>query len=110
LYGRAKPDQREPIVLDLPEDTHESTRRAIIEGDYKLIASGPDQYLLFNISRDPAEEQNLLQKEPDAFVRLRQHLHGVWSSLRLVEPYGGMKLRSGRTAQGPMRPPIETSR
>ncbi len=48
------PDNREPIVLDLPEDKNNPDRHAIISGDYKLIVkSYGATYLLFNLKNDP---------------------------------------------------------
>ncbi len=39
LYG-APPDDRDPIVSELTEDSHNPPRRSMIQGDYKLIAIG----------------------------------------------------------------------
>lgn len=105
VYGAAKPDNREPIVLDLPEDKNNPERHAIIEGDYKLIANGPGvSYSLFNLKQDPGEEKDLSKKEPAKFDEMKALYKKTWESIEVIEPYGGMKLRSGKTARGPRGP------
>ena len=65
MMGRAAPAPR-PVICDLPEDTFNDRRRAIIDGGYKLIAFGNDvRYELYDLSADPREQDNLFRKQPD---------------------------------------------
>jgi len=97
------PDDREPIVLDQPEDTLNPKSRAIVEGGYKLTAIG-DRFLLFDLGKDPAEERDLSKREPGALARMKKRLGEVSASIPEIEPYGEMKLVSGRVARGNMEP------
>lgn len=104
LLGAA-PDNREPIVLDLPEDKNSAERRAIIYGDYKLIAkNNGSQYLLFNLAKDPQEKHDLAKKEPEKLKELKERFEQTWSEIDVVRPYGGMKMANGTLASGPEGP------
>ena len=104
LFGERSPEPREPIILDLPEDTNESSRRAIIDGNYKLIAFGSERFSLYDIATDPQESTDLAAREPRALEQMKRKLAAVEAQTPYVQPYGGMKLASGRLANGPMRP------
>lgn len=105
LYGKP-PDVREPIVLDLPEDRNNPERHAIISGDYKLIMRGDARRMeLYNLKKDPAEAHDLAKKEPEKFEEMRRLYEETWSKIDVVAPFGGMKLRSGKKADGPKGPP-----
>lgn len=102
----APPDNREPILLDLPEDRNNPDRHALILGDYKLIVSGPGirALRLYNLKEDPGEEKDLAKKEPEKLKELEALYQKTWDELGEVEPYGGMELKSGRRANGPRGP------
>lgn len=101
----ADPDSREPLVLELAEDSHNPGLRAVIHGDYKLIIhtrGGPAR--LFNLRQDPGELTNLAKTEPAKVRELSGLLEQRYATIPVVEPFGGMKLRSGRRARGPEGP------
>jgi arylsulfatase A-like enzyme len=102
----AAPDKREPIVLDLPEDRNNPDRHAIIQGDYKLIVNGPGMrsFRLFNLEEDPAEEHDVASKQPEKLEELKALYKKTWDGIEVIEPYGGMELKSGRKANGPRGP------
>lgn len=105
LTGAEAPKNREPIYLELTEDSHNPPRRAIIRGDYKLIWSGPsDKFQLYNLKQDPGEEKDLAKTEPDQLKDMVAGYHGFWDKLPMLEPYGNMKLHEGGTARGPTGP------
>jgi arylsulfatase A-like enzyme len=105
LTGQEAPKNREPIYLELTEDSHNPPRRAIIRGDYKLIWSGPgDKFQLFNLKQDPGEEKDLSKSEPEALKDAVAGYHAFWDKLPMLEPYGNMKLHDGGTARGPTGP------
>jgi arylsulfatase A-like enzyme len=99
----AKPDNREPIVLDLPEDHDNGERCAIILGDYKLLVRD-GVMSLFNLKTDPGEEHDLSKKEPKEFERMKARYATTRESMHVVAPFGGMKLKSGKLASGPTGP------
>jgi arylsulfatase A-like enzyme len=100
-----KPDNREPIVLDLPEDKNNPDRHAIISGDYKLIQKnyGANK-LLFNLKNDPGEEQDLAKKEPEKLAEMVALYDKTWKGIEVIVPFGDIKLPSGKKANGPRDP------
>ncbi|MDF3071999.1 MAG: Choline-sulfatase [Polyangiaceae bacterium] len=105
LMGKEPPASREPIYLEMTEDSHNPPRRAIIRGDYKLIWSGPgDKFQLFNLSQDAGEEKDLAKAEPETLKDMVAAYHAFWDKLPMVEPYGNVKLKEGGTARGPTGP------
>jgi arylsulfatase A-like enzyme len=104
LYG-APAENREPIVLDLPEDSNNPERRAVIEGDYKLIVADRGQsYQLFNLREDPEEKTEISKQQPERLQQMKQLFSDTWSKIKQVAPFGGNTLQSGRKANGPMKP------
>lgn len=110
LTGKEPPGNREPILLELAEDSHNPPRRALIQGDYKLIWSGPrDRFQLYNLKLDPGEEKDLTKEEPEKLAEMVAAYRAAWDALPMVEPYGHMKLKEGGTARGPTGPTPEKS-
>jgi arylsulfatase A-like enzyme len=106
IYGAEEPQMREPILCEMTEDSHNPPRRAIISGDYKLIVQmDAGKHLLFDIAKDPGEEHDLAQEQPDKLKEMKALLQRTYEKLPVVEPYGGMTLKTGRTARGPLGPP-----
>jgi choline-sulfatase len=107
LYGEAKPEPREVIVLDLSEDSHNPPVFAVISQDYKLIVYGESgKRELYDLANDPDEKIELSKKEPEQLARMQAVFDKTWKEdIPRVEPYGGAKLRSGRIAKGPSGPP-----
>lgn len=107
-YGAEAPENREPIVVELSEDSHNPPRRGVIQDDYKLIVYGKGwKYLLFNLKDDPGEENDLAKKEPEKLEEMKKLYEATFAKLPFIEPYGGMKLKGGSTAKGPMGPPAK---
>jgi choline-sulfatase len=108
ILGRETPVPRPHIELELTEDTNNPERRAIIAGDFKLLVRGYDEsFLLFNLKDDPGEEHNLAQSEPDRLKEMKALYKEAFSKIPSVKPFGGMKLASGKTADGwvgPIKP------
>jgi len=105
VYGIEKPTNREPIVLDLPEDSHNPQVRAIILGNLKLIVYGAVRSELYDLSTDPGELHDLSKTEPGKLAAMKVAFDNAWAKIPVVAPYGGNKLREGGTANGPMGPP-----
>ena len=107
VYGLAPPENREPILLDLPADTNNSPTRAIIQGDHKLIVGGEGERLaLYDLARDPEETKNLAADQAHRAIRdeLKSVFDKAWGALARVRPYGGTKLVGGGLADGPHGP------
>jgi len=103
LYG-AKPLSHEPILLELAEDTNNAHRQAIIVGDYKLILFDSGKVALFDLKNDPDELSDLSTKNKDKAKELQLLLKTEFAKLPTVQPYGGAKLKSGKSASGPKGP------
>jgi arylsulfatase A-like enzyme len=74
---RGGTSERRTVVLDLPADDLQGQRRAIIEGNLKLIVSGQgkgQRAALFDLEADP-EERNDLAPADDARLRHMQALY-----------------------------------
>jgi len=100
----AAPEPREPILVELSEDSHNPPRRALILGKYKIIAFGKVKFELYDIEADPAESKNLAKEQPAELDRMKKALEERYKTLPVVEPYGGAKLKEGGTARGPVGP------
>lgn len=101
----AEADNREPILVELAEDSHNPPRRAVISGDYKLTVWGKgSKYLLFNLKSDPGELKELSKAEPEKLAEMKKVYEDKFGKIGFVEPYGGMKLKEGGSAKGPTGP------
>ena len=102
LYGgEAYP---RPVLLDLPEDNRNPERRALVDGDWKLMVYGPDDaFDLYDLRSDPGEEHKLTKKEPEKLEQMKSLYQRLWGAVHTVQAYGGVKLVSGNIAKGPSR-------
>lgn len=108
LYG-AKPDSREPIIVELAADSVNPPRRAVISGGYKLTVYGTGERAprkLFHVAEDPGEKQNLAKSEPEKLAELEKVYDDAFGKLPVVAPYGGMALKGGGSADGPRGPEV----
>jgi arylsulfatase A-like enzyme len=105
LYG-APAEARPAQLFELCEDAENPGLRALLVGSDKLIvpsAGGPER--LFDLKSDPRELEDVSEAQAQKLRELAVRFELEWSRIPSIEPYGGMKLRSGRLAQGPERPP-----
>ncbi|QDU75707.1 Arylsulfatase precursor [Bremerella volcania] len=95
LLDQAKAGQREAIFgeiysHDIPDFRKPELGlyyRWIIDGDYKLIVPtgmeegeyGPQQVALYNVVKDPEEENNVIADHPDVAAKLRKKLDAWWN-------------------------------
>jgi choline-sulfatase len=105
IYGSEKPGDRDPIVLDLPEDSHNPEIRAILLGSLKLIMYDGSRSELYDLAADPDELHDLAKTEPEKLAQMKAAEALARSKIPFVESYGGKKLRGGKVAKGPMGPP-----
>lgn len=104
LYG-ATAAPRPVLLFELCEDSDNPGLRALVVGDDKLIVptAGGDERL-FNLKSDPRELENLAESKVGKLQALAVRFEREWSRIPSIEPSGGMKLHSGRLAQGPEHP------
>jgi choline-sulfatase len=105
LYGAAAA-KRPVLLFELTEDVENPGLRAMIAGEEKLVvaaAGGPER--LFNLRADPREMENLAERRTGRLIELAVRFEREWARVPNVEPFGGMKLSSGRLARGPEHPP-----
>ncbi|HEY6725639.1 MAG TPA: sulfatase [Polyangiaceae bacterium] len=101
--GEPKP---RPVLLELPADTNNPERRAIISGDYKLLVFESGWRTdLYNLKEDPGETKNLAKEQPEKLAELKREFDAEWAKYQRIKPFGGNQLRGGGTATGPMKPP-----
>ena len=102
MGGSAEP---RPVLLDLPKDTNNPERRAIIDGDHKLLMFDTGWRTdLYDLKEDPGEQRNLAKGKPEKLAELRELFDKEWSKYERKAPFGGNKLRGGGVANGPMKP------
>jgi arylsulfatase A-like enzyme len=102
LFG-AQPEPR-PVLLDLPADSNNFQRRALIDGQYKVLAYERDWRVeVYNVVQDPEEKHDLKKTDPEKYEQMRAEYQRVWSSIPKVMPFGGNKLKGGKTANGPTK-------
>ena len=108
LSGEKAAISHEPIALDLPEDHNNSPRKAVLNGDYKIIQFGRGQnFQLYNLSQDPGETVELSKKEPEKFEEMKTLFEKTWTEIPQLKPFGGMDLHDGGKATGPQNPAEE---
>jgi len=62
-----------PVVVDLPRCDIMDRRRAVIDDNWKIVELGDDQeWLLFDVVKDPKEENDLKDKDPDRFEAMKE--------------------------------------
>ncbi len=99
---RGKPAEPRPVLLDLPPDSNNPERRALIDGDMKLLVFGNDyRFDLYDLKSDPGETKNLAKTDPEELARMKAIYQKLWGAIPKVKPYGGNALEGGGTANGP---------
>ncbi len=87
ILGEDTPSR--PIIVDLPADTHNRRRRALIDDGYKLIAFGKDfRFNLFNVKDDPGESKELSRVEPERKKAMVERYRGIVAGIRDVKATG----------------------
>jgi arylsulfatase A-like enzyme len=67
--GRVEP---RPVIVDLPRCDLMDRRRALVDGNYKLISFGDDaRFSLYNVAEDFREERELSKSEPAELERMK---------------------------------------
>ena len=81
-------------IFDLPRADLMDRRRALVSGDYKLIAFGDDtKFMLFNVMKDFKEEQELSESEPEKLAEMKALYDKLSEEIPVVPVTGGAPLR-----------------
>jgi arylsulfatase A-like enzyme len=100
LHG-AEPAPR-PVLLDLPADSNNPPRRALIDGRFKLLVfEDTGRRALFDLVSDPEERTDLAPSQPEKLAELAALFEKRWSEYPRVKPHGGNRLVGGGVADGP---------
>src|SRR5262245_5243170 len=61
-----------PVLLDLPADSNNPERRALIDGTWKLLVFGSDfRFDLYDLENDPGESKNLAKQDPEKLASMK---------------------------------------
>jgi hypothetical protein len=92
LLGEKVKERR--IVVDLPRCDLMDRRRAVIADGYKIIGFGDDNsFKLYNLDADPNEEVDLVKREPEQFLRMKQIYLEESQKIPNVKVTGGVALK-----------------
>lgn len=91
VFG-AKAEAR-PVLADLPRCDLMDRRRALIDGDYKLVVWSDDRkFYLFNVVKDFKEREDLSTKEPEKLAEMKALYEKVTGKLVNEPVVGGVPL------------------
>ena len=89
-----------PVIVDLPRGNLMDKRRAIIDGDYKLVVYGDNRgFQLFNAGKDYKEKKELHVKEREVFRRMRALDKELWGQIKVMPVVGGATLKGAPPGQ-----------
>ena len=98
LFGA--PPERRLVIADLPRDDLQDRRRAIIDGDLKLIAFGDDErFALFDLAADPHERRNLVWRDRKRFRYMQRRYEKLDQEMPTVEVRGKATLKGAPEGQ-----------
>ncbi|MBV9945610.1 MAG: sulfatase [Myxococcales bacterium] len=76
-----------PILVDQPKNPYYPLKRAFIEGDFKLHhVPETKTWMLFDLSRDPGEKNDLAATDPELLARVRHDYEDFTSTIVDVRP------------------------
>jgi arylsulfatase A-like enzyme len=94
------PVEERPVLVDLPRCDLMDRRRALVDGDHKLISFGDDKsFLLFDVKKDFAEEHDLAETDPSRFETMKRRFTELWSKVPLSPVVGGVALKGVHPSQ-----------
>lgn len=98
IFG-AEPEPR-PVITELPRADLMDRRRALIDGDYKLIAFGDDaSYQMYKVSEDFAEKNDLVKVEPERFEAMKKRYLEISATIPKTPVTGGAPLKGAPRGQ-----------
>lgn len=98
VFGAPAADR--PIIVDLPRCDLMDRRRALVHGNYKLIAFGNDSsFQLYDVVHDFREEHDLKQSEPETLERMKRLYFEVSAKIPNVNVVGDTPLKGASPGQ-----------
>jgi arylsulfatase A-like enzyme len=98
IYGA--PAEARDVVIDLPRTTDNDRRRALVQGNYKVIAYGDDEaFEVFDVVADPEESTNLKKTDKATYDRMVAAYKARVASIKDVCPKFTEKLRGKNKAR-----------
>ena len=92
LYGK-EPQPRD-VIVDLPRTSDNDRRRALVWGNYKLIAFGDDfGFELYDVVADPTETKDLKRENKALFEEMKARYKAKVGTIKDVCPKNSAKLR-----------------
>jgi arylsulfatase A-like enzyme len=86
------------VILDLPRTTNSDRRRALIRGDYKLVAIGDDEaFQLFDLKNDPGEEHDVQWSARAQLEEMKAAYRDASARMPSICPKGRDKLRGKKS-------------
>ncbi|WP_437873272.1 sulfatase [Sorangium sp. So ce363] len=96
LHG-ATPEPRD-VIVDLPRTSDNDRRRALIHGQYKLIAYGDDDaFDLFDLVADPGETKDLKRTQAPVFEEMKALYKERSAAIKDVCPKNTAKLKGKKS-------------
>ena len=96
IRGAAAPPR--DVILDLPRTTNSDRRRALIRGDFKLIALGDDEaFQLFDLKNDPGEEHDVQWSNRAKLEEMKAAYREMSAKMPSICPKGREKLRGKKS-------------
>ncbi|MEZ4446198.1 MAG: sulfatase [Polyangiaceae bacterium] len=96
ITGKETPPERD-VIVDLPRTSHNWRRRALVRGQYKIIAFGDDfRFELYDVIADPEERTDLRQQKRDVYEDMRKRYLERVKSIRDICPEMRHKLKGKR--------------
>lgn len=91
LGGEAKPRD---VMVDLARTSDNDKRRALVRGNYKIYEYGDaDGFELFDVMKDPNEEENLAKKDKAKFEEMKKAILDADKTVKEVCPKFTDKLK-----------------
>ena len=82
------------VVVDQPRSDLMDRRRAVIDGDWKIVAFGDDRaFFLFDLANDPWENTDLAGARPEELARMKRVYDDESTKIPLVEVERGPDLK-----------------
>jgi arylsulfatase A-like enzyme len=98
LYG-AKPEPRD-VIVDLPRTSDNDRRRALIHGQYKLLAYGDDEaFELFDVVADPGEQKDIKRAKRDVFEQMKTLYKRQGATIKDICPKNTAKLKNKKSGK-----------
>ena len=88
------------IVVDQPRCNLTDRRRAVIADGYKIIAFGDDtSFRVHHLDQDPTEQNDLVEKEPEIFEKMKKIYFEESKTIPIVEVTGWAPLKGAPPGQ-----------